>query len=53
MRDNLGQDIHPELMLGGDPLADALIDLSHCGRRSIRFALSRLRLRLRLRLGPQ
>ena len=47
MRDNLSHDGHPELMLGGDPLLDALIDFSHRGRRrSIELTLTRLRLRL-------
>jgi hypothetical protein len=43
---NVGENFHQELILGGDPLLDALIDFSHRRRRSVELALTRLRLRL-------
>jgi hypothetical protein len=52
VRDKLGQYGHRELMLGGDPLLDALIDFGHRGRRSVELALMRLRLGLRLQTLP-
>jgi len=45
MRDKLGEDFHQELMLGGNALADKLIDLGHRGWPSVELALTRLRLR--------
>src|SRR5262249_982451 len=41
VRDDFGDDVTHELMLGGDPFPDALIDLSQRGRHNM---LARLRL---------
>jgi hypothetical protein len=52
LRKDLGQDINHELVLGGDPLLDATIDLVERGRRRVELALARLRLRLGLHALP-
>jgi hypothetical protein len=44
VRDDFGHDVDHELMLGGDPFPDALIDLSQRGRRNVELALAGLRL---------
>jgi len=44
MREDLGQDVHHELMLGGNPLFDAPIDVVERGRRRVEPALAGLRL---------
>src|SRR5262249_8697529 len=50
--ENLGQKMVHELALGGDPLADKVIDLSHRGWPSVELLLARRRLRLRLQALP-
>src|SRR5215510_10464069 len=42
LRDDLARDVNHELMLGGNPLLDAPIDLSQRGRRNVDLALQRL-----------
>src|SRR5262245_56866957 len=42
LRDDLAQDVNHELMLGGNPLLDAPIDLSQRRRRKVDLALQRL-----------
>src|SRR5262249_43873563 len=42
LREDLAQDVNHELMLGGNPLLDAPIDLSQRGRRNVDLALQRL-----------
>jgi hypothetical protein len=44
MREELGQDVHHELMLGGNPLLDAPIDVVERELRRVEPALARLRL---------
>jgi LysR substrate binding domain len=44
LREELGQDTHHKLMLGGDALLDAPIDVIERGRRRVELALARLRL---------
>ena len=44
VREELGQDVHHELMLGGNPLLDAPIDVIERGLRRVEPALARLRL---------
>src|SRR5262245_13495182 len=41
VREELGQDADHELVLGGDPFPDALIDLSQRGRHNVELALAR------------
>jgi hypothetical protein len=44
VREELDQDVHHELMLGGHPLLDAPIDVIERGGRRVEPALARLRL---------
>jgi hypothetical protein len=44
LREELGQDAHHELMLGGNPLRDAPIDVIERGLRRVEPALARPRL---------
>src|SRR6516165_10113213 len=44
LREDFSDDVAHELMLGGDPLRNALIDLSQRGRHNVELALARLRL---------
>jgi hypothetical protein len=41
-REDLAHDLNHELMLGGNPLLDALIDLSQRGRHNVELTLARL-----------
>ena len=42
VREELGQDVHHELVLGGNPLMDAPIDVIERGLRRVELALARL-----------
>jgi len=44
LREDFGYDVAHELMLGGNPFRDALIDLSQRGRHNVGLGLARHRL---------